>query len=125
MKKRVFPVIMVLVLMFGLAACGQKNESGEARSVTVTVIHGDKTSKDFTYSSASGSLGDVLVEEGLIAGEVGTYGLFVKTVDGETADDDKEQWWCLTKGGGNVNTGVDSTSFSDGDSFEFTLMEGY
>lgn len=125
MKKRVVSVVMVLVLAFGLAACGPKNESGDARSVTVTVVHGDKTSKDFTYSSAADTLGDALVEEGLIAGEVGTYGLFVKTVDGETADDSKEQWWCLTKGGDSVNTGVDSTPFTDGDSFEFTLMEGY
>lgn len=125
MKKRVFPVIMVLVLVFGLAACGPKNESGEARSVTVTVVHGDKTSKDFTYSSTADSLGEALIEEGLIEGEEGPYGLFVKTVDGETADDGKEQWWCLTKGGDGVNTGVDSTPFSDGDSFEFTLMEGY
>lgn len=124
MKKRILSLALVLLFLFSLAACAQK--SGDARSVTVTVVHGSGAEKTFTYESEEQYLGAVLVEEGLIAGEEGPYGLFVKTVDGETADDAKEQWWCLTKnGGGTVETGVDATEFADGDTFELTLKEGW
>ena len=51
--------------------------------------------------------------------------MFITTVDGETADDSKEQWWCITKGGEMVNTGADQTPIQDQDQFELTLKEGY
>ena len=42
-------------------------------------------------------------------------------VDGETAQDSLNQWWCVTKGGERVNTGADLTPIADGDRFELTL----
>ena len=62
---------------------------------------------------------------GLIAGEESSYGLYVETVDGETADEGNQEWWCLTKGGEMWNYGVDDTQIEDGDAFEFTLTVGY
>ncbi len=123
MKKRVLSLGLALLLLFSLAACGQGN--GAEKSVTLTVVHGDGTSKDIAVKSAKETLGEALLEAGVISGDDGPYGLFVTTVDGETADDSKEQWWCLTKGGESVNTGVDSTPFADGDTFEFTFTEGF
>ena len=70
-------------------------------------------------------LGQVLVEDELIQGQEGQYGLFIETVDQETADSSRQQWWCITKGGEQVNTSVDSTPIQDGDHFELTLKEGY
>ena len=67
----------------------------------------------------------MLTEEGLAEGTEGPYGMFITTVDGETADDSKEQWWCITKGGEMVNTGADQTPIQDQDQFELTLKEGY
>ena len=37
----------------------------------------------------------------------------------------KEEWWCFTKDGEDVMTGVDSTPVADGDHFEITLKTGY
>ena len=51
--------------------------------------------------------------------------MFITTVDGETADESKEQWWCITKSGEMVNTGADQTPIQDQDIFELTLKEGY
>ena len=56
---------------------------------------------------------------------MGSYGLFITTVDGETADDSKQQWWYITKGGEQVNSGADALPIADGDQFELTMMEGY
>ena len=43
----------------------------------------------------------------------------------ETADKSKEEWWCITKGGQAVMTGISTTPFADGDTFELTLTVGY
>ena len=70
-------------------------------------------------------LAGALEQAALIAGEEGEYGLFVKTVDGVTANDANQEWWCFTKGGETLETGVDSTPIADGDTFEITLTQGY
>ena len=67
-------------------------------------------------------LGPLLTEEGLIQGEQGAMGLFILTADGETAQG--SQWWCITKGGAWLDTGVDKTPIADGDHFELTLKKG-
>ena len=51
--------------------------------------------------------------------------MFIQTVDKETADEGKQQWWCITKGGEQVNTSADQTPIADQDQFELTLKEGY
>ena len=84
---------------------------------------------DKTFDSISATaveyLRGALEQEALIAGEESDYGLFVKTVDGVTADDANQEWWCFTKGGEMLETGVDSTPIADGDTFEITLTQGY
>ena len=47
------------------------------------------------------------------------------TVDGETADESIQQWWCITKGGEMLMTGVDDTMIADGEAYEFTLTTGW
>ena len=53
------------------------------------------------------------------------YGLYILTADGETADEDNQEWWCITQGGEQLNTGADQTPIADGDRFELTLTVGY
>ena len=96
-----------------------------AKEIDVIVIHADETENTFTYQTDAEYLADVLLENELAEGETGSYGLFITTVDGETADSSKQQWWCITKGGESVTTGADSLPIADGDQFELTLMEGY
>ena len=96
-----------------------------AKEVEIVVTHADKTENRFTYQTDAEYLVDVLLENKLAEGEQSSYGLFIQTVDGETADDSKQQWWCITKGDEQVNSGADSLPVADGDQFELTLMEGY
>lgn len=101
------------------------SQTEEVKNITFTVVHKDGSKADFPISTTATNLRQALEEEGLISGEESSYGLFVTTVDGETADDSKEEWWCLTKGGEMWNYGVDDTEIQDGDAFEFTLTVGY
>ena len=123
MKKRLLALLMCATLLLALAACA--GGPGGENDFTLKVIHGDGTETSFDVTSNKETVGEALEDEGLIAGEVGAYGLYVKTVDGETVDEAQEQWWCLTKGGQQVNTGVDSTPIEKGATYEFTLTTGY
>lgn len=97
-----------------------------AKTVVIEVTHADESTKEFTLHTDQEFLGGALEEqEGLVAGDEGEFGLFVKTVDGETADDSLQQWWCITKSGAEVNTGVDTTPIADGEKYEFTLKTGW
>ena len=82
------------------------------------MVHGDGRRAEFTYVTGQEYLGVLLLEEGLISGEEGPFGLYITAVDGETAQDSLNQWWCVTKGGERVNTGADLTPIADGDRFE-------
>lgn len=107
------------------AESAAEEETAGSKTITLTVVHGDGTSNDITVSTDAENLRDALEAEGIIAGEDSPYGMFVQTVDGETADDGEQEWWCLTKGGEMWNYGVDDTEIADGDVYEFTLTVGY
>lgn len=89
--------------------------------MVVEVVHGDESAKEFTYHTDAEYLGQVLVEEKLVKGESSQFGLYITTVDGETAQESENQWWRVTQDGEMVNTGVDTTPVQDGDHFELTL----
>lgn len=118
-------ILIVAMLMFiAYKALMPKAQMGE-KNITVTVIHADKSEKEFNYDTDFEYLGEVITEEGLVEGSMGSYGMFITTADGETVDDSKQQWWCITKGGEMVNTSADQTPLADGDRYEITMMEGY
>ena len=68
---------------------------------------------------------EVLTENGLAEGTESAYGLFITTVDGETADESLQQWWCITREGEMLSTGADQTPIAHGEQYELTLTEGY
>lgn len=129
---RVLALLLALIFAAGiLTGCsdsgpGESAGDGEVKKAfTLTVVHKDGSSKDFPIETAQEMLGAALLDEGLIAGDDSEYGLFVTSVDGETADGGSQEWWCLTAGGEQVTTGVDSTPIEDGGQYEFTLTVGY
>lgn len=114
-----------IIILFAIYKIAMPKAQAGSKAIEVTVVHGDGKEKTFFYKTEEEYLGPVLLSEGLAKGQDGQYGLYITTVDNETADESKQQWWCLTKGGGTVNTGADQTPVKDGDRFELTLTEGY
>lgn len=126
--KRIIAVVALLVLI--AAAVFAYNHFAPAaqaggKELVVLVVHGDGTQNSIKVTTDAESLRGALEPEGIIAGDESEYGLFVKTVDGETADESAQQWWCVTKDGAEVTTGVDSTMIADGEQYEFTLTTGW
>lgn len=120
-------IILVAACVAGLLIYQKVMPKGRegAKTVVVKVIHGDQSTNEFEYQTDEAYLGEVMKSDGLVEGEDGQYGLYITSADGEEADDSKQQWWCLTKGGEQVNTSADQTPIEDGDVFELTLTEGY
>ena len=105
------------------AASGQAADAKVKAEFTVTGADGE--SQTFTLEVTDGEkLSDALVEAGLISEEEAAAG-FVTTVNGETADWDKDQaWWCLTDATGEMTTvGVADIALHDGDSYAFTYTK--
>ena len=119
-------ILILFCVAAGIIYTQNKPETyaGE-KEIHIEVIHADKSENTFTYHTDAEYLAEVLLETGLAEGNSGEYGLFITTVDGETADSSKQQWWCITKGGERVNSGADTLPVADGDRFELTLTEGY
>lgn len=94
-----------------------------AKTVTVKVI-ADGKSVTFTVKTNAETLGDALLAHNLIAGDEGQYGLYVKVVNGITADYDVDQsYWGFSKNGEYMMTGVDGTAIADGETYELTYTK--
>ena len=96
-----------------------------SKTITVNVDHliGDDTT--FTVSTDAEYLRAALEQEGLIAGVEAEYGLWLTTVDGETADETAQQWWGYDVNGEMALYGVDEQVVTDGDVYDFTLNVGW
>ena len=132
MSKRAKVILAVVLLLVVAAAAvllylhfSPKPVEG-AKTVTVEVIHGDESKKEFVIHTDEETLRGALEQEKLIEGKESEWGLYVLTVDGETADEEQQQWWCFNDGEGNMlETGVDSTMIQDGEVYEIVLKTGW
>ena len=81
-----------------------------SKVVTVEVVAEGKTVV-FTIRTDKGTVGEALLEHGLLAGEEGPYGLYIKAVNGKTLDYDKDgAYWAFYVDGAYAVTGVDETT---------------
>ena len=99
----------------------QPKDAGGNKTITLTVVYADASTKDFTIKTNEDYLRGALEQDNLIAGDESEWGLYVKTVDGVTADDSAHQYWALYIGDDYASRGVDSTPVNDGDTFKLAL----
>ena len=101
-KKLVIAVIAVVVVMGILAGvyfATRPDPNEGMKEISVTVVHADGTSKEFTHATEQEYLGRAIVEMELVEDNQGPYGLYIETVDGETASWDADQaYWSILIG---------------------------
>ena len=116
-------VVLIAAMVLSLAACGSKDEGNanvEPKTFSFQVVYPDGSTKDFTVNAQAKTVGEALMAEGLIAGEDGPYGLYVKTVDGLTLDYDKDgMYWAFYVNGEYGMTGCELTDIEDGAVYAF------
>ena len=89
----------------------------------VTFSNGETSS--YAIHTDAETVGEALVALDLIAGDESSYGLYVKTVAGETLDYDADgSYWALYEGEVYASSGVDSTTITDGASYAFVATKG-
>ncbi len=87
------------------------------KSVAVEVKVEDK-SVTFTIKTDADTVGAALLEHDLIAGEDSQFGMYIKSVNGITADYDADQsYWSFWINGEYAMTGVDTTPITEGESY--------
>ncbi len=91
-----------------------------ATAITVEVQGADGKSVPFPVNTDEETVGAALLKLGVIAGEDSDYGLYVKTVNGETADYEKDgAYWAFYVNGEYAMTGVDYTAPEAGTTYGF------
>ncbi len=97
--------------------------SGE-KTLTVKVRAEDKEIT-FTVKTDKSTVGDALVEHSVIEGEPGAYGLYVKKVNGITADYDTDMaYWAFYENDQYAMSGVDSTNINEGTVYSLEYTKG-
>ena len=129
--------MMLIVAMALTAGCGakkQENNPSAGQEVSTNKLGEGKTQFNFTVVDKDGketafdihtdktTVGEALLELGLISGEESTYGLYVKQVNGITADYDVDQtYWAFYVNGEYGMTGVDATNIEAGATYTFKV----
>ena len=131
--KKALSLVLVLVAILCLVSCNKIEKTGAWENATyrrdmefgkgeTTVqveVKAEEQSVTFTINTDKKTLGEALIEHGLISGENGQFGLYVKLVNGIEADYDKDQtYWALYKNGEYMMSGVDTTEIADGEHYE-------
>lgn len=139
-KSLLFSLLLILLCIFS-AGCShntaetdlwssavykEDTELGAGSKTFLTEVSAEEYSVTFTVHTDKETVGEALKEQELIAGEQGAYGLYIKTVNGITADYNKTQsYWSFCKDGEYLQTGVDGESVADGAHYElvYTSVE--
>ena len=133
--KSAISLILVAILLVSFASCGSTDPWADAiytedktfgegsKTVTVIVTVGEN-SVTFTVNTDKKILGDALLEHQLVEGEMGDFGLYIKKVNGITADYNVDQsYWSFTKNGEYMMTGVDGVEIANGEQYELTYAK--
>lgn len=143
--KKVLSCMLIAVLIAAMAllstACGKQaktrksdetstyaegNELGQGSTpfdFSVVDLEGNRT--DFHIKTDEKTVGAALEKLNLIAGEQGEYGLYVKTVNGITADYEKDGcYWAFYINGEYASSGADTTEIEPGKTYMFKVEKG-
>ena len=92
------------------------------KSFVTEVVDADGNTVKFTVQTNEKTVGEALQKLGVIDGEEDDYGLYIKTVNGTTADYNKDGvYWAFYVDGEYAMTGADMTDVVDGTVYTFRV----
>lgn len=132
-------IVLIAATALCITGCTKQNSTSAAPSLPSEPVLIGNGSRQFLFTARaadgtvigcyevhtdSTTVGDALQENGLIKGDAGAYGLYVKEVCGVTADYDKDRtYWSFLIGGEYAVNGVDMTEIMEGTAYEFRIAK--
>ena len=134
-KKRLLSLLLVFVLMAAAALTGCSGKPAEttappAETVPVTELGEGSKAFDLSIVDKEGvnhlyrihtdaeMVGQALLEQSLIEGEQGQYGMYIKSVLGQVLDYETDMMYCAFYVNGEyAMTGVDTTPITEGTAY--------
>ena len=133
-------IILAVLLVFCFASCGKKVDQtglwekatylsdttlGKGAKTLSLEVKAEEQSVLFTVKTDETTVGAALLAVELIAGDESAYGLYVKKVNGITADYDADQaYWAFYVNGEYATTGVDSTNLDENAKYSLVYTKG-
>ena len=137
----ILSTMLIVAMAFSMTACGGKDTEkpnteveNQLENTESKVLGEGAVVFDFVVVDAEGketafeihtdktTVGEALLELELIDGEEGDYGLYVKSVNGITADYDVDgTYWAFYINGEMAMTGVDATEVEEGAAYSFKV----
>ena len=139
----VLSLMLIVAMAFSFSACGNNDsdtnttttatsttaeavsEVGQGEvSFTFQVVEKDDSTVEFKVHTNAKSVGEALVENGLISGSEGDFGLFVDTVNGQKYDYNEDGvYWAFHIDGEYAMSGVDETAIAEGATYSFVATK--
>ena len=126
-------LVLIIIMMVSLCSCDcfikkdlpeiwqdatyvKDTELGEGSKTMIFKVEVEDNSVTFTIHTDAETVGEALLDLGLIEGEDGQWGLYIKKVNGMTADYDIDQtYWAFYINGEYAMSGVDFTPITEGE----------
>lgn len=123
----VVSIFLILMCLLSLASCKEKatglwanamytedTELGSGAKTAVVEIEAEGKAVKFTIKTDKKTVGEALLEHDLIGGDMGDFGIYIKTANGMLADYDVDQtYWAVYIGDEKSMTGVDSIEIDE------------
>ena len=137
--KSIISILLSLVFIVTLISCNSVDktglwenatylkdmEFGEGSKTVVVEVKVGEQAITFTVKTDKDTVGAALLEHNLIAGDEGQFGLYLKTVNGITADYDVDRsYWAFYINGEYAMTGVDTTPIEAGKTYRLSKDKG-
>ena len=125
----VISLMLIVAMAFSFSACGNDGNTNNddakvEKSFVFKVVDLDGSEKSFDIKTDAKTVGEALLAEKLIAGEVGDYGLMVDTVNGIKYDYNADgASWAFYVNGEYAMSGVDTTDFVDDATYSFVATK--
>lgn len=133
-------VALIFAFAFSFASCKDKAETpdglwadakytedtefGNGGKTIDVIVEVEEKSVKFSIKTDKDNVGDALVEHGLIDGEEGAYGMYIKSVNGMFVDPDAgDSYWAVYIGDEAAMTGIDGVEVIDGATYKLVYTE--
>ncbi len=131
---RLVCLMLIAAISIGVVGCQNKNvvitDDGSEATVlgegalqfNFNVVDGEGKVTKYVINTNNTVVGEALLDLGLIEGDEGDFGLYVKKVTGIEADYDKTgTYWAFYENGAYASAGVDQTTVVAGSTYEFRV----